>query len=176
MRPGLQDHPAFAQTYIEKVPEDDPQATLEGSITSLEAQLCCIPEAVADHAYGAGKWTTRQVLRHVIDTERIFACRALCVARGEHQSLPPFDEGDYAREADAALAGLESLKEEFLLVRRSTIVLFRAFPAAIMQRSGTAGGSNVTVNALAYMIIGHWRHHAQLFRDRYGLSLPGDHA
>ena len=174
MRPSLQDHPIFAETYIRKVREEDPVITMTGSIGSLETQLGSIPEDASDMAYAPGKWTVRQAFRHVIDTERIFAYRALCIARGERQVLPSFDEGDYAREANAALSGLEALKEEFLLVRRSTVALFSAFPEEIMHRSGTAGGGNVTVNALAYMIIGHWRHHAEIFRERYGLALPDD--
>jgi hypothetical protein len=163
MRPSSSEYPAFADTYIQKVSEEDVIAALIGSLDT---------ERDADAAYAPGKWTVRQVLRHVIDTERIFAYRALCIARVERQALPSFDEGDYAREADAALMGLTELKEECLLVRRSTIALYRSFSGSILQRSGTAAGGPVTVNALAYMILGHWRHHAILLRDRYGIPLP----
>jgi hypothetical protein len=172
MRPLSQDHPAFALTYIQKVVEDDPVSTLAMSIKVLEDQLDAIPAGAADQSYASGKWTVRQVFRHVIDTERIFAYRALCIARGEQQALPSFEEGEYARAADDALSGLTDLKEEFLLVRRSTLSLYRTFPSIMLERSGTAGGGRVTVNALAYMIIGHWRHHAMLFRDRYNIQLP----
>lgn len=172
MRPSPQDFPAFAQTYIQKVGEEDILETLIASQRALEIQLETIPDMLADHAYAVGKWSVRQVLRHVIDTERIFSYRALCFARGEQQPLPSFDEGEYAGAADAALSDLAALKEEFLLVRRSTIFLFRSFPSGILKRSGTVGGSRVTVHALAYMIIGHWRHHAALFRERYGIGLP----
>lgn len=172
MRPSSSEYPAFADTYIQKVSEEDVIAALIGSLDTLILQLEAIPERDADAAYAPGKWTVRQVLRHVIDTERIFAYRALCIARGERQALPSFNEGDYAREADAALAGLTELKEECLLVRRSTVALFRSFSGSMLQRSGRAAGGPVTVNALAYMIIGHWRHHAVLLRDRYGIPLP----
>lgn len=173
MRPTPHDFPAFAQTYIQKVGEDDILETLIASQRALEIQLESIPDMLADHAYAEGKWSVRQVLRHVIDTERIFGYRALCFARGEHQPLPSFDEGEYAGAADDALSELAALKEEFLLVRRSTTALFRSFPSGIFERSGTVGETRVTVNALAYMIIGHWRHHAVLFRERYGIGLPG---
>lgn len=171
MRPSPQDHPAFALTYIEKVREENPIETLIASQSALEAKLHAIPDSSADHTYGEGKWTVRQVLRHAIDTERIFAYRALCIARGEQQQLPSFDEGEYAHAADKALSGLADLSEEFLLVRKSTVSLYRSFPPILLENSGTVGGTRVTVNALAYMIIGHWRHHAMLFRDRYGIDI-----
>lgn len=176
MRPSPQDHPAFAGTYISKVREENPVETLEQSIEVLIEQMDAIPEKAAELAYAPGKWTVRQVLRHVIDTERIFAYRALCIARGEDQVLPSFDENKYAQAADDGLSDLTDLKDEWLLVRRSTIALYKSFPAQLLQRSGTVGGGRVTVNALAYMILGHWRHHAGLFRDRYGLELPGGEA
>ena len=172
MRPSPSEYPLFADTYIQKVSEEDVIAALTGSLNTLMSQLEAIPEGEANAAYAPGKWTVRQVLRHVIDTERIFAYRALCIARGELQVQPSFDEGEYAREADATLTELTELKEECLLVRRSTVALYRSFSGSIMQRSGTAAGGPVTVNALGYMILGHWRHHALLFRDRYGISLP----
>jgi hypothetical protein len=172
MRPSPTDYPSFAETYIQKVSEVDPIAALKGSLDALNAQLIAIPEEAANATYAQGKWTVRQVFRHVIDTERIFAYRALCIARGDQQGLPSFDEGDYAREADATLSDLADLKDEFLLVRQSTVALFRSFSEYILHRSGTAGGGPVTVNALAYMMIGHWRHHAILLRDRYAINLP----
>jgi hypothetical protein len=170
MRPKSEDHPVFAGTYIEKVSENDLVGTLSESVRQLEHHLACIPETKAEHSYGPGKWNVRQVLRHVIDTERIFAYRALCVARGEQAPLPSFDEGAYAREADHSLADLNQLREEFMLVRKSTDLMFRSFPADILERSGHAANSRVTVNALGYMIIGHWRHHLDLLTERYGIS------
>lgn len=171
MRPSSSDHPAFAETYIGRVPETDPLGVLLESAAELSRQLSAIPPDASGLSYGPGKWTVRQVLRHVIDTERIFAYRVLCIARGDTTPLPPFDEQAYAEAADEALADLDGLIDEFNLVRRSTIALFGAFPASLWGRYGTAGGGRVSVNALAYMIIGHWRHHAALLTERYGLVL-----
>jgi hypothetical protein len=176
MRPLPQDHPMFAETYIDKVSEENPVETLEQSVELLQTELDAIHEKTAELAYAPGKWTVRQVLRHVIDTERIFAYRALCIARSEDQALPSFDENKYAQAADEGLSDLTDLKNEWMLVRRSTVALYKSFPERLLQRSGTAGGARVTVNALAYMILGHWRHHAGLFRDRYGLELPNGEA
>lgn len=170
MRPRPEDHPLFAGTYIDQVLENDPIITIRESVRQLELQLASIPETKSDHSYALGKWSVRQVLRHVIDTERIFAYRALCVARGDMAPLPSFDEVAYAREADHTLADLKDLREEFMLVRKSTDLLFRSFPPEILERSGYAANNRVTVNALAYMIIGHWRHHLKLLSDRYGIS------
>lgn len=169
MRPGPEDHPVFAGTYIEQVTETDPVHTIRESVSHLERALACIPESKSGYAYAPGKWDIRQVLRHVIDTERIFAYRALCIARGEQSPLPSFDEGSYAREADLALTDLNGLREEFLLVRKSTDLMFRSFSQVILDRSGYAANHRVTVNALAYMIIGHWRHHMNILSHRYGI-------
>lgn len=176
MRPSPQDHPAFAETYINKISEENPVETLEQSVELLKKEMDSIPEQAAEFAYAPGKWTVRQVLRHVIDTERVFAYRALCIARGEDQALPSFDENKYALAADEGLSDLADLKNEWLLVRCSTAALYKSFPEQLLLRSGNAGGGRVTVNALAYMILGHWRHHAGLFRDRYGLELPSGEA
>jgi hypothetical protein len=166
-RPAGDAYPPFYDTYVRLVPEEDLSAAFSRSVHELENDLSRIPENMGDHAYAAGKWTIRELLQHAIDTERIFAYRALCIARGEKQALPGFDENAYAREAGAGHVSLSDLKEELLLCRRSTVRLFRGFPEKAMERTGTANGQPISVLALGYIMIGHWRHHKGVIEERY---------
>lgn len=163
------DHPPFYETYVKLVPETDLTLAMEGSMGALRADLERIQPTQADHAYAAGKWTVKGVLRHAIDTERIFAYRALCIARGETKPLPGFDEQQYAAVADLSGVTLRSLKEEMLAVRISTGMLFGSFSDTERKRSGIANDARISVEALGYIIIGHWRHHMHILTDRYGI-------
>lgn len=169
MRPLPTSHPLFAGTYIALVPEDDIKFVLQDSITSVEQFLDLIPEEKADYAYAEGKWTVKEVLQHTIDTERVFAYRAMCIARGETQALPGFDQDSYAAQADVTNRSLESLKEEMSLIRVSTALLFEYMGEKELLQQGTASNHIITPLSLGYMIVGHWRHHEFLFRERYGI-------
>jgi hypothetical protein len=151
------------------VQEDDLNVALGRSFEELGSDLSSIPDEKGDFAYAPGKWTICQLLQHAIDTERIFAYRALCIARGETQPLPGFDENEYARMAGTGKRTPAKLKEEFLTVRQSTLQLFGGFDDAALARCGTANGNPISVHALAYIIVGHWRHHAGILRERYGI-------
>ncbi len=169
MRPPTTSYPPFAGTYISLVPENDIRAVLQESIASLELFLDLIPEEKADFAYAEGKWTVKQSLQHTIDTERVFAYRAMCIARGETQALPGFDQDSYAMNANVNDRSLESLKEEMLLIRVSTVLLFEYMSEKELLQQGTASNHIITPLSLAYMMVGHWRHHEHLFRERYGM-------
>ncbi|MBX3241751.1 MAG: DinB family protein [Chitinophagaceae bacterium] len=168
MRPMPSEYPPFAEIYISLVREEDIRLVLQDSITPLEQFLDSIPEDKADYTYAPGKWTVKQVLQHTIDTERVFAYRAMCIARGELQSLPGFDQDAYANNADVSRRSLESLKEEMSLIRVSTALLFEHLEEKELLRQGTASNHTITPLSLGYMIVGHWRHHEYLFRERYG--------
>jgi hypothetical protein len=109
-------------------------------------------------------------LQHAIDTERIFGYRALCIARGEQQSLPGFDENAYAAAAYVSRRHIRDLKEEFLTVRLSSIQLFQGFRPEVLERSGISNKNAITVLGIGYSIIGHWRHHAQVLQQKYGIG------
>ncbi len=171
MRPTPDSYPPFAATYISLVPEQDIRFVLQDSIALLEQFLDSIPDEKADHAYAPGKWTVKEVLQHTIDTERVFAYRAMSIARGEAQPLPGFDQDVYAANADVANRSLESLKEEMSLIRVSSALLFEYLGETDLLRTGMAGNHVITPLSLGYMIVGHWRHHEQLFRERYGVGV-----
>jgi hypothetical protein len=121
----------------------------------------------ADYAYEPGKWTIKEVLSHLIDTERVFAYRALCISRGEQQNLPGFEQDDYAAHCEANSRVLPDLIGEYQAVRLSNLYFFRALSTAQANRMGSANGSPATVSALAHMIAGHELHHINILKERY---------
>ena len=115
MRPLPTDYTPFYETYVSLVKSDDIKQALSASLPEMESFLQSVPENKSDYAYAENKWTVKQVLQHTIDAERVFAYRAMCIARGENQSLPFFDENQYAENAAVQHRSLNGLKEEMLL-------------------------------------------------------------
>lgn len=169
MRPAPTQYPSYFEPYISKVEGNDILITMPQSLDDLKTFLSEIPESKADFAYAPGKWTVKQVLQHCIDTERIFSYRALCIARGEIQPLPGFDEKLYAANANVENKSLQVLKDEMLLIRQSAVILFRYLTSAELDRTGTVSGNSINVSALGFLIAGHWLHHQSILTDRYGL-------
>ncbi|MDZ7771333.1 MAG: DinB family protein [Balneolaceae bacterium] len=126
----------------------------------------------AGHRYAEDKWTVKQVLGHLVDSERVFAYRAMCIARGEQKSLPGFDQDNYVEEGHFDERSTETLAAEYRALREATVHLFNSFSEEVALRGGRANELKVTVRALAWIIAGHERHHLRLFRERYGLPLP----
>lgn len=167
IRPAVTDYAPSHAGYIALVPEEDILIAIEEQSAVTQKLLASLDETKAAYRYAEAKWSVKEVLGHVIDAERIFAYRALAIARGETQPLPGFDENDYVRTASFDSWKLGDLSEHYALVRRSTIVLFRNFPAEAWDGRGIANGNPVTVPALAWIIVGHERHHVQILRERY---------
>lgn len=124
---------------------------------------------MADYAYAPGKWTVKKLLNHIVDTERIFIYRALCIARGDQTPLPGYDENDYAEAAQVGHRSLVDLAHEFQSVRSATLSLFNSFGEHELLRTGIANGNAMSVNAIGFIIIGHALHHEVVARERYGL-------
>ena len=129
--------------------------------------LASLDETKAAYRYAEGKWSVKQVIGHFIDCERIFAYRALAIARGETQPLPGFEEDDYVRNASFDNWKLGDLAEHYALVRRANIVLFHNLPDDAWTRRGSASDNPITVRAIAWIIVGHERHHVKVLRERY---------
>jgi uncharacterized damage-inducible protein DinB len=119
------------------------------------------------HRYAPGKWSVKELLGHIIDTERIFAYRALRVARADQTPLPSFEENAYAAASEAERCDWNELLDEFEHVRRASILLLRHLPEAAWTRMGTASEAPISVRALAYIMIGHVAHHLEILRERY---------
>jgi hypothetical protein len=162
--------------YIARVPEGDPRAPMAAQIQDLFDALSDVTEENAVYRYAPGKWSIRQTIGHLADTERVLGYRALCLARGETKELPGFDENLYVEMAPFDSRTVEDLKAEFAAVRASTILLFQHFPSDAWKRRGAANGNPASVRGLAYTIVGHVRHHIALLQERYlpGLRVRGD--
>lgn len=167
MRPLPNDYFPYLDTYISKVKEENAVAALEQGQAYAIKILTEIPPEKWDYAYAANKWNVKEVVQHVLDTERIFATRALAFARGETQILPSFDENQYALHSEATIRTPEDLLEEFKSVRASSIHLFKSFSDHTLQNSGIVPAGRITVNALGYAICGHMAHHLQIIQERY---------
>ena len=164
-RPEATEAAPYYFTYINQVTGDDPLATLETQLD--EPLLATISEEKSLHRYAPDKWSIRQLLNHVTDTERAFAFRALWFARGFDTPLPSYDQNLAASGAEADRVSWAAHVEEFRRVRLATISLFRNMPAEGWTRSGIASDNRFTVRALAYIIAGHFAHHIAVVRERY---------
>ncbi|HYY98833.1 MAG TPA: DinB family protein [Pyrinomonadaceae bacterium] len=166
-KPRADEYAEYYGKYVSLVPEGDIVETLSKQSGETLAMLRSIPEERAGHAYGPGKWSIRQLVGHVIDTERIFAYRALAIARGERASLPGMEQDEYMEHASFDGRTLESLCEEFSHVRRANVLMMSGFDADAWARRGVASDNEVTVLALAHIIAGHELHHVNVLRARY---------
>jgi len=126
-----------------------------------------IPSDKLNYRYSEGKWTVKDIILHLIDAERIFAYRALRIARNDKTELPGFEENEYVVEANASDRSLSSLLEEYKMVRNSTICLFKSFTNEQLERLGVASESSVSVRAIGVIIQGHEKHHLEIIKERY---------
>lgn len=166
-KPQPGDYHPFYQTYVDKVPEGNIIEILERQYEEMKRLLAEIPAEKREFRYAENKWSIQEVLGHLIDTERILSWRALAISRNEQQPLPGFDENDYVVAAEFDSREWEDLVEEFLLVRQSSIALFRGFSKSMWQRLGVANNANVRVIAFPYIIAGHEKHHRMILDERY---------
>ena len=166
-KPPEGEYPAYFGRYVSLVPEGDIIEQLQSQIGATMGLLAGVSEEKSGFRYAPGKWSMKQSLGHIIDTERIFAYRLLAVARGEKAVLPSFDQDEYVNGADFESCSWAYLKAEFELVRRSTVALLKNLPEFAWARIGTAAGGPISARALAYMIAGHELYHQTIFRDRY---------
>lgn len=153
--------------YIGRVAGENILQALEAQRDEALALLGGIGEEGSLHRYAPEKWTLREVLNHVSDTERAFTYRAMWFARGFTTPLESFDQELSVPQAQANRCSWASLVEEFAVVRAATLALFRNMPEEAWQRAGVAGGSRITVRALAYLAAGHVDHHLAIVRERY---------
>lgn len=165
-RPRAHEFGEFYQKYIGTV-KDDVLAELEEQATSFPAFILSIPAEKADFAYAEGKWTIKELIGHMIDTERIMSYRALRVGRNDKTHLPGFEENDYVTNAHFADRSLESLAEEFKLLRKANVFLFRSFNDDELGRMGTASGWPISTKALLFISAGHLNHHKKILLERY---------
>lgn len=160
------EYQAYFQRYIDKVDDVPLQEAFGIHQQETIGFLSTIPATKANYRYAPEKWSVKELLRHVIDTERIFAYRALVLARVPGSDLPGFDENEYAQTADTA-PDIATLVQELQVVRRSTVMLFDSFNEQVLANTGVVDGKAMSVRAIGYIIIGHALYHNNIIKERY---------
>ena len=167
IKPDLPSVPPFYQGYVHLVKDVDLFDNLEQSMVLTQQLLNNITESQGSYAYAPGKWTIKELLCHMIDAERIFCYRALRFARNDQTPLHGFEEKDYAPEANADNRTVVSIAAELKRLRMTTIDLYRSFTPDMLERTGTANNTRLSVRNLGFIISGHETHHRKILSDRY---------
>ena len=167
VRPAPGDFPEYYSRYVSRAPDGDVAATLGTQIDDTAALLSGLSEADALHRYAEGKWSVKEVLGHISDTERVFSYRLLRFSRGDATPLPGFDENAYTPAGRFDDRDLADLLAELRAVRAATVALIHGLPPESLDRRGTASGGSFAVAAIPWIIAGHELHHRQILRDRY---------
>ena len=161
------EYSSFYQTYIE---ECGNKMLIEGLKENLKETLQfykSIPTEKEEHRYDRGKWTIKELLQHIIDSERVFCYRALRFSRQDKTDLPGFEQDDYVPVSNANQRSLKDLIEEFEILRKSSICLFTSFDQQMLVTLGNANNNQMSVRAIGFIIVGHVNHHTKIIKDRY---------
>lgn len=170
-RPNAEESAGYFDRYIAQVTGSDPIETLKQSLLTTKDLMLSLSLEQWDHRYADGKWSVKEVWVHVLDTERIFAYRALRFGRGDETPLPGFDQDTYVGPSNAHNRTIASIIQEYEAVRRATLSLFENFSSEALDRSGLASNNRVTTLAFAFIIAGHEIHHVKGLRDHYGVKI-----
>jgi uncharacterized damage-inducible protein DinB len=171
-RPAPGEYASYYETYISKVKGNDILGILEAQRLQVAQLFAAHSERDGNFRYAPDKWTVKEVLGHVSDTERIFTYRALRIARGDQTPLPGFEQDDYVRGGNFAERALADVAEEFGFVRAATIAFFKSLQKDVWQRRGVANKNEVSVRALAFIVAGHELHHRLILEERYFPAIP----
>lgn len=162
-------YPEYYQQYTDLLPELELIELLESQKEAMLSLFNSTEEIDIHFSYAEGKWTIAEVLQHMLDTERIFQYRALCLARKDQASLPGFDQDKYVATSNANERSLSGFMDEYNAVRDSTIFLFKSFSSEMMKSVGLSNGQDLSTAAAGFIIAGHEKHHLKLFRLNYNL-------
>jgi hypothetical protein len=168
-RPSATEYSSFYQTYVNYTSGKDYSILVQQYHDRITESWAAIPAEKVNYAYAEDKWTIKQMLQHVIDTERIFAYRALSIARKEPAALLGFDENEYAKNGTGDNRNWKDMLVEWRVVRQSTNLLFASFTDDQMKSLGTASDKPISVNALGFIIFGHALHHLHILKERYSI-------
>jgi uncharacterized damage-inducible protein DinB len=157
----------YQKLYIDRVPTEELLNEMEIQINHARHFYTAVPKERLDYRYAMGKWTLRDTVQHVMDWERIFAARAVVIARGAKGPLSGYDQDDMADNSAANTRELDDILVEWAHIRRSTIGLFRTFDDQMLSRKVEIGGNMQNVLAIGFMIVGHEMHHRHVYADRY---------
>ena len=166
-KPSPENYPPYFQNYIDQVPDQELLAGFTHQLPLIEKLLKAITEEKSLHAYAPGKWSLKDLLQHITDTERIFCFRALCFARNEKNNIAGFDENAYSASVVTTARSWQDLSVEFLAVRRATTLLFKSFYPETLTRMGIANNNPTSVASMGYITLGHVYHHMKIIEERY---------
>jgi len=167
-RPTEGEYDPYFDRYITLVPDGDFLELLGMQTQETRDFFEKLSEETGNYRYAPEKWSVKEVLGHVMDGERVFVYRALCIARGEQQPLPGLDQNAYAANADYDRIPLSKIVQHYTALRVSTFFLFEQFPDSAWERTGISNQKKISVRALAYIIAGHERHHMKVLSQLYG--------
>ena len=165
--PASSEYVHFYAKYVGLVDKGNIINILNSQMHEMYSLLSTIPGDKAYFSYAPGKWTLKEVVGHMIETERVFSYRVLAISRGEQQALPGMDQDEYIKENNYNSRTLANLSNEYLALRVSTIHLLSNMTKAMIAKKGTASGAEVTVRALAFIIAGHELHHRNIIKEKY---------
>jgi hypothetical protein len=163
-------YPDHFSRYIELVQDKELNSILNAQATEAESFFNSIPENKWLYKYAEGKWTVKEVLQHITDTERVFSNRAFVFSRKDPNIIQSFDDKEYAKNSNANSKNPKDLIEEFLAVRKSAELLFKGFSQEQLNAIGKGSSYEMDVKAVGYMIAGHYKHHINILKEKY---LPG---
>lgn len=166
-RPVNTEYPPYYQHYLDLVKEKDVIKALKDQVMDIQAMISEIPEDKEDYAYADGKWTIKEVIGHIIDTERVLGYRAMRFARKDKTVLPGFDENEFVKNSNFNKRTLYELGHEFAIVREANLAMFKTFGDEQEEQIGNANGINVSVRAIVFMIAGHATHHMNVIKTKY---------
>ncbi|GAB3202281.1 putative damage-inducible protein DinB [Pontibacter aydingkolensis] len=165
--PATDEYSGYVGNYIKEAKADDLIEGLTASYSYIAGLMQGLTEEQLLHRYAEGKWSIKELLVHMLDTERIFSYRALRFARQDRTELPGFDENAYVAPSKADSRDINSILAEYTAVRTATIELFKSFDEEALNQKGKASGLELSVRALGYTILGHEIHHLRILRERY---------
>ncbi|SDQ71100.1 DinB superfamily protein [Chryseobacterium soldanellicola] len=163
----MTDFQKYVQRYLDNIPSENWLEELKKSGEKTVEVYSNLSEEQSHFAYDDGKWTLKEMLLHLSDTERVFQYRILAFARGEENELPGFDEEIYAKNSFANERSLQSLLYEYKLVRRSSQIFLETLNPSALNNIGTANGNQISVETIAKLIVGHNIHHLNIIEERY---------
>ncbi|MBW8523264.1 DinB family protein [Chryseobacterium chendengshani] len=163
----MTDFQKYIQRYLDLIPSENWLEELKLVGEKTVSLFSFLTEEQSKFAYAEGKWTLKEVLLHLSDTERVFQYRILAFARGEKSELPGFDEENYAANSFANVRSLQSLLDEYQLVRNSSLILLETLSLSVLSNIGTANGNQISVETICKLIVGHNIHHLNVVEERY---------
>lgn len=165
--PNTSEYNPYYKQYISHLEGKDVIQSLETGVEEVNVLVASLTEEKLRSAYAEGKWTIKEVLQHIMDTERIFCNRALRFARNDKTELPGFEQDDYVPYSRANERNSMEMLQEYNAIRQATISLFKGFSDEMLSRIGIASGSDMSVRAIAHVVTGHEQHHMKVIKERY---------